>query len=106
MDGQRSVRPEAYSLIDKVYSWNNLNRAWRQVRRNKGAHGLDRVTIRDFEADRDRHLTEIQRKLKERRFNPQPVRRVYIPKAGDSKARRPLGIPTVRAYCTCIQQRF
>ncbi len=95
MDGQRSVRPEAYSLIDKVYSWNNLNRAWRQVRRNKGAHGLDRVTIRDFEADRDRHLTEIQRKLKERRFNPQPVRRVYIPKAGDSKARRPLGIPVV-----------
>jgi len=40
---------KAHSLIDKVYSWKNLMAAWRAVRRNKGAHGLDRVTIRDFE---------------------------------------------------------
>lgn len=95
MNGQRSVRPKAYSLIDKVYGWNNLYRAWRRVRRNKGAHGLDRITIHAFEADWEIHLNEIQRKLKERRYEPQPVRRVYIPKAGDPKARRPLGVPVV-----------
>jgi group II intron reverse transcriptase/maturase len=95
MNGQRSVRPKAYSLIDKVYSWNNLYTAWRRVRANKGAHGLDRVTIRDFEADWEKHLNEIQRKLKQDRFEPQPVRRVYIPKPGDPSARRPLGVPVV-----------
>lgn len=94
-NGQRSVRPKAYSLIDKVYSWNNLRTAWRRVRANKGAHGLDRVTIRDFEADWEMHLNEIQRKLKQDRFEPQPVRRVYIPKPGDPSARRPLGVPVV-----------
>jgi RNA-directed DNA polymerase len=95
VNGQRSVRPKAYSLIDKVYGWNNLNTAWRRVRANKGAHGLDRVTIRDFEADWEKHLNEIQRKLKQDRFEPQPVRRVYIPKPGDPSARRPLGVPVV-----------
>ena len=93
--GPRRYRLKAHSLIDKVYSWNNLYRAWRRVRRNKGAHGLDRVTIRSFEADWETHLREIQRKLKERRYNPQPVRRVYIPKGSDRKKRRPLGIPVV-----------
>lgn len=95
VNGQRSVRPKAYSLIDKVYGWNNLNMAWRRVRANKGAHGLDRVTIRDFEADLEKHLNEIQRKVKQDRFEPQPVRRVYIPKPGDPSARRPLGVPVV-----------
>lgn len=95
VDGQRSVRSKAYSLIDKVYGWRNLYTAWRRVRANKGAHGLDRVTIWDFEADWEKHLNEIQRKLKQDRFEPQPVRRVYIPKPGDPSARRPLGVPVV-----------
>ena len=76
-----------------MYRWENLYTAWRRVRRNKGAHGLDRVTIRQFEADWETHLREIQRKLVERRYKPQPVRRVYIPKP--PKQRRPLGIPIV-----------
>jgi group II intron reverse transcriptase/maturase len=86
---------KAHSLIDKVYRWDNLYRAWRRVRRNKGAHGLDRVTIRHFEADWEVHLREIQRKLIERRYVPTPVRRVYIPKPANSQKRRPLGIPIV-----------
>ena len=53
------------------------------------------MTIRDFEADWKTHLREIQRKLMERRYTPQPVRRAYIPKASDPKQRRPLGIPVV-----------
>lgn len=92
---QRSPIRKAHSLIDKVYRWENLVLAWRRVRANKGAHGLDRVTIRMFEADWEKHLREIQRKLIEGRFLPTPVRRVYIPKASDAKRLRPLGIPTV-----------
>ena len=95
MHGKRRPVLKAHSLIDKVYRWDNLVRAWRRVRANKGAHGLDRVSIRDFEADGEKHLREIQRKLMERRYEPQPVRRVYIPKASDPKQRRPLGIPVV-----------
>ena len=86
---------KAHSLIDKVYNGKNLWTAWRKVRANKGAHGLDRVTIRMFERNVEMHLREIQRKLMQRRFQPQPVRRVYIPKAGDKSKLRPLGIPVV-----------
>ena len=86
---------KAHSLIDKVYLWKNLWIAWRKVRANKGAHGLDRVTIRAFEKDAETHLKELQRKLMEDRFEPHPVRRVYIPKASNPKQKRPLGIPAV-----------
>jgi group II intron reverse transcriptase/maturase len=92
---RRDPKRKAHSLIDKVYRWDNLVAAWKRVRANKGSHGLDRVTIRHFEADRDTHLREIQRKLMQRRYVPQPVRRVYIPKASDPKRRRSLGIPVV-----------
>ena len=95
VDGQRRPQRKAHSLIDKVYRWENLWTAWRRVRANKGAHGLDRVTIKQFEANCETHLREIQRKLMERRYEPQPVRRVYIPKTSDPKQRRPLGIPVV-----------
>ena len=87
--------PKAHSLIDKVYRWENLQQAYRRVKRNKGAHGLDRVTLRMFEADRDKHLAEIQRKLMQHRYTWQPVRRVYIPKASNHKELRPIGIPVV-----------
>lgn len=95
MNGQQDKRRKAHSLIDKVYCWSNLYRAWRKVRANKGAHGLDRVTIYQFEADGETHLREIRRQLREDRFEPQPVRRVYIPKTSDPKQLRPLGIPVV-----------
>jgi len=95
VQGHKRRKHKAHSLIDKVYNEKNLYTAWRRVRRNKGAHGLDRVTIRMFEADLQKHLQEIQRKLKERRYQPQPVRRVYIPKASNPREKRPLGIPVV-----------
>jgi group II intron reverse transcriptase/maturase len=92
---QRKAVVKAHSLIDKVYSWDNLWTAWRRVRANKGVHGLDRVTIRAYEQDVETHLRELQRKLMEDRYEPLPVRRVYIPKASNPKQMRPLGIPTV-----------
>jgi group II intron reverse transcriptase/maturase len=94
-DGQKDKRRKAHSLIDNVYCWSNLYKAWRKVRANKGAHGLDRVTIHQFEANWEIHLQEIRRQLREDRFKPHPVRRVYIPKTSDPKQLRPLGIPVV-----------
>lgn len=93
--GQGKPLRKAHSLIDKVYNYGNLYTAWRRVRANKGAHGLDGVTIRAFEADWQKHILEIQRKLKEDRYEPLPVRRAYIPKPSDFKQLRPLGIPVV-----------
>ena len=93
--GQKPKVLKAHSLIDKVYGWKNLWTAWRKVRRNKGVHGLDRVSIHAYEQDVEKHLLELQRKLMEKRYEPLPVRRVYIPKASDPTQRRPLGIPTV-----------
>jgi len=101
---QRKTVLKAHSLIDKVYSWDNLWTAWRKVRANKGVHGLDRVTIRAYEQDVETHLRELQRKLMEDRYEPLPVRRAYIPKASNPKQMRPLGIPTVNAYCTSYNE--
>jgi len=92
---RRDAKRKAHSLIDKVYRWENLVTAWKRVRANKGAHGLDRVTIRQFEAAWEMHLREIQRKLMERRYTPKPVLRAYLPKPGEPKKRRPIGIPVV-----------
>ena len=92
---QRERVLKAHSLIDKVYDWNNLYKAWRKVRKNKGAHGLDRVTIRMFESDLDKNLQAIQRQLKEKRFVPQPGRKVDIPKGSDPSKTRRLLIPRV-----------
>lgn len=98
----RVVRPrkdksrKAHSLIDKVYRPDNLYRAWRRVRRNRGVHGLDKMSIQMFDSNWEIHLTEIHRHLKERRYKPCPVRRVYIPKSSDPNKLRPLGIPTVK----------
>jgi RNA-directed DNA polymerase len=85
---------KAHSLIGQVYDRRNLRRAWERVKENKGAGGVDGVTIARFEADRDRYLDVLHRRLKEGRYKPRPVRRVEIGKPGTIK-KRPLGIPTV-----------
>jgi RNA-directed DNA polymerase len=86
---------KAHSLIDKVYSWSNLWTAWRRVRANKGAPGVDRLTIEAFAPLAHLHLQELQRKLMQDRYVPNAVRRAYIPKASDPTKQRPLGIPTI-----------
>ena len=87
---------KAHSLIDKVFAFNNLYAAWGRVRRNRGAAGVDRVTVEIFERDLEHHLSTIQRQLREQRYRPSPARRTYIPKAGQPGTLRPLGIPTVK----------
>jgi len=81
------------SLFERVLSRENMARAWAQVRRNKGAPGVDGLSIADF-PDATRPLwPEILTSLRAGRYRPQPVRRVDIPKGNGGT--RPLGIPTV-----------
>ena len=84
-----------HSLIDKVYKTENLLSAYRKVAANKGASGVDHVTIEDFTADLIRHIRKLEEHLREGTFQVQMIRRVNIPKPGTNET-RPLGIPTVR----------
>lgn len=83
-----------YSLMDKVYKERTLKAAWKRVASNKGAAGVDRISIDRFRAKEEIYLAEIANELKAGRYHPQAVRRVHIPK-GNGKT-RPLGIPTVK----------
>lgn len=83
-----------YSLIDKVHAPATLQAAWAKVRANRGAAGVDGVSIERFAARSDDYLAELASELRTGQYRPQPVRRVDIPK-GDGRT-RPLGIPAVK----------
>jgi group II intron reverse transcriptase/maturase len=85
---------KAHSLIGQVHDPRNLARAWARVKGNRGAGGVDRVSIDRFEHEHRRYLTVLHQRLAEGSYRPSPVRRVEIDKPG-STAKRPLGIPTV-----------
>ena len=83
-----------YSLMDKVTAPSTLEAAWKRVAANKGAAGVDRMSIARFKARASHYLAEVEVELREGSYQPLPARRVHIPK-GKGKT-RPLGISAVK----------
>jgi len=83
-----------YSLIDKIYRKENLELAFKHVKRNDGAPGIDGETVSDFAAKLELNIEFLHERLKTRSFEPSPVRRVEIEKPEGGV--RLLGIPTVK----------
>lgn len=92
--GKSRNKKKWYSLIDKIYAYSNLEQAFYDVKKNRGAPGVDKVTIKEFESKLEHNLRVLQQSLRDKTYKARPVRRVYIPKADGTK--RPLGIPTVQ----------
>src|SRR5687768_1044378 len=84
-----------FRLIDKVWLPRNLASAWQRVQKNQGAAGADHVSIDAFDERAEQNLRKLDEELRQDRYQPLAIRRVYIPKPG-SDQKRPLGIPTVR----------
>jgi RNA-directed DNA polymerase len=82
-----------YALMDKVYARKNLWASWCKTAANKGAPGVDGITIDRYEKDVEAHLEWLSGKLRDGTYQPHAIRRTYIPKADGTM--RPLGIPTV-----------
>ena len=90
-----SLSSEEPRLFDSLCSTLYLGVGFESVKKNKGAPGIDGVSITDFEANLDEELSQLQQELCNWTYQPSPVRRVEIPKP-DGKGVRLLGIPTVR----------
>jgi RNA-directed DNA polymerase len=84
-----------FSLIDKVYRPTTLYAAWQAVKRNGGSAGTDHENIERFEERLEKNIAELSESIHMERYQPRPVKRVYIDKLG-SREKRPLGIPAVR----------
>jgi RNA-directed DNA polymerase len=83
-----------HTLIDKVYALPTLRAAFARVKANRGAPGVDHVTIAMYAQRLDANLAALSAALRDGTYRPQPIRRHWIPKG--PRERRPLGIPTVR----------
>ncbi len=79
--------------MEQVLSSDNMLKAWKQVKANKGASGVDGMSISEYPEFAQNHRVSIRKELMEGSYKPSPVKRVEIPKPDGGK--RPLGIPTV-----------
>ena len=86
-------RKNRYGTFREILSKDNLNKAYKQVYRNKGASGVDGITVEELSSYIKEHKEEILWQIRHRKYKPQPVRRVEIPK--ENGKMRKLGIPSV-----------
>ncbi len=91
--GGKHGAPQVRNMMEEILEPENLARAWKRVRANKGAPGIDGMTVAAFPAFAREHWPRVASSIREGSYRPAPVRRVWIPKPDGSK--RPLGIPTV-----------
>ena len=98
LGANKQRRPEnqalGENLLERMLESENVKRAWRQVKRNHGAPGIDGITIEEFPTYAREHWKRIRQDLLDGTYRPSPVRRVYIPKPSGG-GERLLGIPTV-----------
>jgi len=92
-EAERKERMDTSSLIEQILSSKNLNEAYLQVFRNKGAEGVDGMKFTELKEHLVKNGEEIKEQLRSRKYKPQPVRRVEIPKPDGGV--RNLGVPTV-----------
>ncbi len=90
---------KAERVLERVYDWGRLRVAWKQIEKNAGAAGIDKMTVEAFKKREGILLRKIQEKLRAGIYRFQPARRVLIKKEGTQEKRK-LGIPTVCSYCT------
>lgn len=94
-----------YSLTDKFHPVIVLKEAFARVQANKGAAGVDHVTIKHYAKDAEANLARLSEELRTGSYRPQSIRRHFIAKPG-SREKRPLGIPTVRDRVVQTALRF
>ena len=92
--GKENSHPETERVMEEVVDQENMLNAYRRVAANKGAAGVDGMTVEQLSDELKAHWQEIKGKLLEGTYKPQPVKRVEIPKPGGAGMRM-LGIPTV-----------
>ncbi len=88
-----TVQALKQNLLEAIVASDNVLRAWQRVKTNKGAAGVDAISIAEFPQWARQHWPEIKSKLLNQDYQPSAVRRVWIPKPNGDK--RPLGIPTI-----------
>jgi RNA-directed DNA polymerase len=93
------------SLMEEVCERENCKQALKRVKANKGSPGVDGMTVQQLPGFLREHWPAIREQLLSGTYEPQPVKRVEIPKP-DGGGVRKLGIPTVRANCTCALYPF
>lgn len=91
--GGKHGAPQGPTMIEEILEPENLARAWKRVKANKGAPGIDGMTVEAFPAFAREHWPRVATAIREGNYRPAPVKRAWVPKPDGSQ--RPLGIPTV-----------